>query len=93
MQVECISGNCNHGYYRTVLAPENADPAIVGDLPFGSDVCVPCNKLCERCIGPGNDSRDCLLCRYAVSQEGQCLQNCNSDTGKKYLNILPLVGT
>ena len=79
-------GVCTAGYYGAVLTPEQANASIVGDLPSGSDVCVPCDEVCSRCTGPGNrlgsnrQLSSCQECRFA-SQESFCVQECNS-TGK-----------
>ena len=65
----CVSDTCNRGYYRDVLSPEHADVSVVGDLMFGSDVCVPCDELCEECTGPGPmlEATACQRCSSLLS--------------------------
>ena len=78
----CVSETCNRGYYRDVLPPERANVSVVGDLMFGSDVCVPCDELCEECTGPGPmlEATACQVCSRATQlQELQCVEECNTD--------------
>ena len=78
----CVSGSCSVGYYRDVLAPEDANRSIVGDLLFGSDICAPCNELCAACTGPEIDRSVCSTCSLATSVDGQCVSECSSTRGK-----------
>jgi hypothetical protein len=70
---------CNGSrYYRNPLTPEQA--TLTGDLEVGSEVCVPCDELCNgECNGPGHllEPYGCLECRY--SREGsECTSQCNN---------------
>ena len=78
----CVSDTCNQGYYRDALSPERANVSVVGDLMFGSDVCVPCDELCEECTGPGPmlEAAACQVCSRATQlQKLQCVEECNTD--------------
>lgn len=77
-----MSGGCGSGYYRDVLAVEAAAPNVTGDLVFGSDVCLPCHRLCSQCTGAGTSKDACTECAFARTQDLLCIDGCNVITGK-----------
>lgn len=81
----CLANHCNRGFYQGILAPENANASIVGDLEIGSDVCIPCDELCEQCTGPGSriQPSSCQICKFAT-QGPQCVRACNNESGKEF---------
>lgn len=93
MQDMCVSDTCDRGYYRDVLSPEHVDVSIVGDLMFGHDVCVPCDELCELCVGPGSridPLNACQTCSSASQlEEAQCVAECNAT--REFTIIIPAV--
>ena len=78
----CISGNCDPGYYRAILSPENANTSLLGDLLLGTDVCIPCDELCSQCTGPGHriQPNSCQQCSRAT-QGSRCVAG-NNHSGK-----------
>ncbi len=88
----CVSDSCGRGYYRAILSPEQADSSIVGDLIVGSDVCIPCDELCEECTGPGKklELNACQVCKNAT-QGTQCVAECDRITGEETMDRLWLI--
>lgn len=82
---------CDVGYYEAVLTTEHANTYTVGDLEFGSDVCLPCDEACAQCTGPGNTlaPNGCQNCTFAV-QGSECVEQCNTTTGKTSTTTLDI---
>jgi hypothetical protein len=76
----CLADACYNGYYETIL---NSN---VSSLEFGSNVCIPCDELCNECSGPENriGPSGCQSCRFAARQT-QCVDECVEATGKKFM--------
>lgn len=78
----CVSNFCPDGTYPSTLQPGGQlDSLTLGNLHFGSDICVPCNELCEVCTGEGTSRSACPLCKYARSAD-MCVRECDRDTGE-----------
>ena len=77
LQVTCLSSGCLPGMYSSTST------AAIGDLQSGSDVCIPCDPLCELCTGPGIQQGECILCRYATHLTDGCVRSCNATTGEE----------
>ena len=75
LQVTCLSSGCTLGNYSSTST------AAIGDLRSGSDICVPCDPLCEACTGRGTRILECV-CRYAAHLDEGCLRSCNASTGE-----------
>ena len=82
-----MSGVCGSGYYRDVLSVEATSPNVTGDLVFGSNICLPCNRLCSQCTGAGTDKDVCTECAFARTQDLLCVDGCNALTGKGWVNL------
>ena len=75
-QVTCLRTGCNVGTYSDLL------DAAIGDLPSDSEVCRPCNELCEVCIGPGTAFNFCPACTYASRIGEGCVRECDPIEGE-----------
>ena len=78
-QVTCLSSGCLSGTYSSTST------AAIGDLQSDSDVCIPCDPLCEVCTGPGTRLGMCILCRYATRLSEGCVRSCNTTTGEEFI--------
>ena len=75
-QVNCLRNSCEVGTYLDILV----NP--IGDLPAESEVCRPCDELCEACIGPGTALTVCSVCTHATRLEEGCVRECDPVTGE-----------
>ena len=82
----CLSSGCTAGTYSSVLA------TAVGDLNPGVDVCIPCDPLCQVCVGPGTGLADCSVCTFAARTLEGCVESCNATSGewKPYQTVFML---
>jgi len=71
----CLSSGCTAGTYSSVLM------AAIGDLEPGVDVCIPCDPLCQVCVGPGTGLADCPVCTFAARTTEGCVESCNATSG------------
>lgn len=81
-----MSDVCSANYFKTVLS------SALSNEEFGTDICVPCNDLCDECFGPETviGSNGCQSCKYALQWPSQCVEECNRSTGKLRLPVLVL---
>ncbi|XP_064389307.1 epidermal growth factor receptor-like isoform X3 [Halichondria panicea] len=76
----CVPRFCPDGTYSSTLQPGvQSELSIIGNLQIGSDICLPCNELCEVCVREGTDVLSCPQCEYARSGD-ECVRECNSVT-------------
>ena len=72
----CLSSGCTAGTYSSVLM------TAIGDLNPGVDVCIPCDPLCQVCVGPGTGLADCPVCTFAARPMEGCVESCNATLGE-----------
>jgi len=72
----CLSSGCTAGTYSSVLM------TAIGDLEPGVDVCIPCDPLCQVCVGPGTGLADCPVCTFAARTTEGCVESCNATSGE-----------
>ena len=77
LQERCVSSGCTVGTYPSVLT------TAIGDLGPGADVCIPCDPLCEVCVGPGTRLADCTVCAIAARTTEGCVESCNATSGEE----------
>jgi len=82
----CLSSSCTAGTYSSILM------TAIGDLNPGVDVCIPCDPLCQVCVGPGTGLADCPVCTFAARPMEGCVESCNSTSGewKPYQTVFML---
>ena len=80
----CLSSasSCPDGYYPDQLTSR------AGVLDEGYDVCLPCDRLCSTCVGPGVSSSSCLTCAIAEDEDGMCVEACSPGSGQKRVAVL-----
>ncbi len=84
----CVPRFCPDGTYSSTLQPGvQSKPSIIGDLQIGSDICLPCNELCEVCVREGTDVLSCPQCKFARSGD-ECVRECNSVTGESVITVV-----
>lgn len=91
MQVMCLPDMyCNTGYFSTVLTPDHASTSTIGDLEFGSAVCIQCAEFCTQCTGPSGilSPNGCQNCTSGSALRGlECAGQCNTITGEHYIDV------
>ena len=79
-QVSCYTSGCPAATYpsspSTFSGSTKPLQLVIQDI---TTLCLPCDRLCASCTGPGNTS--CTTCRYA-RRLAQCVSGCDNATGK-----------